>query len=281
MFCQPELLKKNIQQLLDRKNASVGISVSNFENGDTLNINGNRHFPMQSVFKLHIALAVLDQVDKGKFTLEQPVFIKKSDLLPATWSPLRDQYPEGNVEISLGELLSYMVSKSDNNACDILIHQLGGTHVVNDYIHEIGIRELSIQATEKEMAEAWEIQFNNWTTPIAITELLKKVYEGTILKSQSLDFLNRILTETTTGPNRIKGQLPPGTLVAHKTGTSGTNKAGITAAINDIGIIQLPDKTKVALSVFICNSSETLETNEKIIADIAKLVWNYFVKGKE
>jgi beta-lactamase class A len=174
-----------------------------------------------------------------------------------------------------------MVSKSDNNACDILIHQLGGTHVVNDYIHEIGIRELSIQATEKEMAEAWEIQFNNWTTPIAITELLKKVYEGTILKSQSLDFLNRILTETTTGPNRIKGQLPPGTLVAHKTGTSGTNKAGITAAINDIGIIQLPDKTKVALSVFICNSSETLETNEKIIADIAKLVWNYFVKGKE
>ena len=84
------------------------------------------------------------------------------------------------------------------------------------------------------------------------------------------------MTETSTGPKRIKGQLPPGTLVAHKTGTSATNEKGITAAVNDIGIVTLPNGTHFVISVFVSNSKENDETNEKIIADITKLAWDYF-----
>src|SRR6476646_7238470 len=77
-----ERLRKEIQQIIASKNATVGISIKNIEDKDTLSINGNSMMPMMSVFKFHIALAVLDQVDKGKLKLNQKFFIKKEDLLP-------------------------------------------------------------------------------------------------------------------------------------------------------------------------------------------------------
>lgn len=86
------------------------------------------------------------------------------------------------------------------------------------------------------------------------------------------------MIETSTCPQRIKGQLPQNVVVAHKTGTSDTNKEGVTAAINDIGIIKLPNGNSFAICVFVSNSSETMETNEKIIADIAKFAADYFSK---
>jgi beta-lactamase class A/beta-lactamase class A VEB len=62
------------------------------------------------------------------------------------------------------------------------------------------------------------------------------------------------MKETETGKNRLKGQLPRGTIVAHKTGTSGTNKTtGITAAVNDIGIVFLPNGGHFFISVFANN----------------------------
>ena len=80
----------------------------------------------------------------------------------------------------------------------------------------------------------------------------------------------------TIGAGRLKGQLPQQTVVAHKTGSSGANKEGITAAVNDIGIVFLPDGQHYFISVLITNSREDAETNEKIISDISKLAWDYF-----
>ena len=85
------------------------------------------------------------------------------------------------------------------------------------------------------------------------------------------------MRENETGKNRLKGQLPEGTVVAHKTGSSGTNKTtGITAAVNDIGIVFLPNGEHFFISVFVSNSKEDFDTNEKIIADISKAAWDYF-----
>ena len=86
------------------------------------------------------------------------------------------------------------------------------------------------------------------------------------------------MLETTSGKNRIKGQLPRGTLVAHKTGTSDTNEKGVTAAINDIGIVTLPNGKHFAISILVSNSKEKYETNEKIISGISKLAWDYFIQ---
>ena len=85
------------------------------------------------------------------------------------------------------------------------------------------------------------------------------------------------MTETTTGKKRIKGQLPESTIVAHKTGTSGTNEKGISAAVNDIGIVTLANGKHFIITIFVSNSYENEEINEKIISDISKLTWDYFM----
>lgn len=278
---QIDSLKHKIEQIIVTKDAVVGVSIFGIENKDSLSINGNERFPMQSVFKLHIALAVLDQVDRGKLNLNQEIFISKKELLPNTWSPIRDKYPNGNIKLTLAEIIKYTVAISDNNGCDILLKLIGGPEEVEKYIYGLGIKNISITYNEEEMHKDWDAQFSNWTTPTAATELLVAFYTKNILSKSSFNFLLKTMIETSTGKNRIKAQLPEGTTVAHKTGSSGKNEEGITGASNDIGVVALPNGNHFAISVFITNSKEREEINEKIISDISKLSWDYFVSHQE
>jgi beta-lactamase class A len=280
VYSQIENLQSKIDQIAKSKKANVGFALLGIEDADSLALNGQSHYPMQSVFKFHLALDVLDKVDKGKLKLDQDIFIKKDDLASDTWSPLRDKHPNGNVNLKLSKIISYTVSQSDNNGCDILFKLVGGTDSVNHFIHKLGINEVSIVANEEQMHKGWDVQFKNWTTPLASAQLLKKFYQKKVISESSTKFLLKILLETTTGLNRIKGQLPQGTEVAHKTGSSGSNDQGITAAFNDIGIVTLPNGKHYAIAVFITDSKEDDEVNAEIIALLSKAVWDYLIIRK-
>ena len=125
----------------------------------------------------------------------------------------------------------------------------------------------------------FDLQFKNWTTPKAANQTLASFYDNKqkLLSKKSYDFIWKLMKNTQTGPKRLKGQLPKNTVVAQKTGTSGANKEGLTAAANDIGIVFLPNGTHFFISIFVSNSTENADTNEKIIADISKTTWDYFV----
>lgn len=274
-------LESKINDLLKSMRATVGVAIQGIENNESLEINGEKHFPMQSVFKFHIALAVLNKVDNGELKLDQEVFISKSELLPNTWSPIREKYSDGDVKLTLAEILKYTVALSDNNGCDILLRMIEGPKEVEKYIHHLGIKVFAISFNEEEMHKDWNAQFSNWTKPKAATDLLVLFYTKKVLSDSSYKFLLKTMIETSTGRNKIKGQLPEGTIVAHKTGSSRKNSAGITAAENDMGIVTLPDGNHFAISVFVTNSKENDETNEKIISDIAKTAWDYFTNNKQ
>jgi beta-lactamase class A len=277
-FGQTDPLRQKITLLLKDKQATVGVAVYGLESKDTLSIHNTIHYPMLSVFKFHLALAVLHEVDKGKLALNQKIPVKKKDLLPDTWSPIREKYPEGNIKLTLAEIIRYTVAESDNNGCDILLRLIGGPATVNDYIHNIGIRDVAIEVNEAEMHTTWDVQFRNWTTPRAAVDLLRLFYEGKTVSPKSQDFLWKVMLATSTGKDRIRGQIPPETPVAHKTGSSFTNEKGLSAATNDIGIITLPNGKHFAIAVFVSNSMESNETNERIIADITKAAWDFFYK---
>lgn len=272
-------LRTKIEQIVSDKNALVGVSIIGNKGKDTLSLHGDRRFPMQSVFKFHIALAVLSEVDKGKLSLDQNIEIGKDELLPEDfWSPLRDENPDGGT-FTIGRLIQYAVSHSDNTACDVLIRLIGTPKTVEEYFKQNGIQDIQITFNEQDMQAKWENMFQNWTTPKAASETLKMFYENKndLLSKSSYDFFWKTNMETTTGKNRIKGQLPEGTIVAHKTGWSGTNKeTGITAAVNNIGIVFLPNGEYFIISAFVSESKESFDTNEKIIADIAKATYDFY-----
>jgi beta-lactamase class A len=270
-------LRQKIKQIISTKNAVVGVSIIGNNGKDTLSINGERHFPLQSVFKFHIALAVLSQIDKRKFSFAQEIKIDKKDLLPNLYSPLRDEYPNG-ATLAISKILEYTVSKSDNVGCDVLLKLIGGPQAVEEFLIKNNFKNVSIKINEEVQQNNWDLQFQNWTTPKAASEILASFYYNNkkLLSKKSYDFIWKLMKETETGEHRLRGGLPKKTIVAHKTGSSGTNKEGLTAAVNDIGIVFLPNGQHFFISVFVTASKENADTNEKIIADISKETWNYF-----
>lgn len=278
-YAQSNKLKSEIERLIRDKKATVGVSILANNCKDTININENFHYPMQSVFKFPIALVVLSEIDRGNFRLDQNIKISPEELLPDTWSPIRKKYPDGTT-ISLAEIIRYTIAESDNNGCDILLQLIGGTAAVEKFLSGHQIIDISVKVNEREMHQRRELQFHNWATPVALTQLLMKFYgpnDKSILSKESFDFLWKVMSHTATGTNRLKGQLPKGTVIAHKTGTSGPDK-NTSAAIHDIGIIILPTGEPVFISVLISDSLEDFHTNEKIISDISKIVWKHYTK---
>jgi len=277
-----DALRQKIEQIVSTKKAVVGVSIFGNNGKDEISINGEKHFPLQSVFKFHIGLFMLSEIDKSNFSLDQKIEIPKKDLLPDLYSPIRDKYPEG-VTLTISEILEYTVSASDNVGCEVLLRLLGGPSAVENYFVKNKFKDVAIKFNEEQQQANWDLQFQNWTTPKAANKVLKAFYNNKkkLLSQKSYDFIWKVMRETGTGKNRLKGQLPENTVVAHKTGSSGVNKtSGITAAVNDIGIVFLPNGQHFFISVFVTDSKEDAATNEKIIADIAKLTWDYFNKDK-
>jgi beta-lactamase class A len=85
------------------------------------------------------------------------------------------------------------------------------------------------------------------------------------------------MTETPTGLKRLKGLLPEGTVVVHKTGTSSTVN-GVTAATNDVGLVTLPNGHHLAIAVFVSDAKADMATREAAIAKISRAVWDEWSK---
>jgi beta-lactamase class A len=275
VLAQPnKTLADSINNLAIPAKGHVGTYLLDFEAGDSCMTNGTDHFPMLSVFKFPLALYVLDQVDKGKLSLETSIDIQKSEWQKLN-SPLLNKYPQEHISLTIREILKATVSSSDNAGCDLLFRLVGGTTVVDSYIHGLGIKDINIAYTEMQMASDWDKQYRNWSTPPAMGHLLYLFYTERLLSRPSNDLLRQFMTESTS-PRRIQGKLPAGTAVAHKTGTSNTNAAGITAATNDVGFVTLPNGHHLIIVVYVADAKADDATRLSVISDIGLTAFTHY-----
>lgn len=270
---QSKSIENQISDFLKGKKATVGVAVLS-DKGDIIQYNNHVHFPLFSVFKFHVALAVLDKMDKQNVSLDSMMHVKASQLHPNTYSPLKQKYPDQDLDISLKELLQYNISLSDNNACDILIEYVGGAKLVNDYIKKLGIHDFNISETEVNMHIDTKSAYLNWSTPSEMVRLLKIADERRLFNPSYKDFLWQTMIETSTGSNKLKGMLPSDIVVGHKTGSSDRTPEGMKIGDNDAGFILLPDGRKYYIAVFVMDSYETDEANAAIIAHISKMIYD-------
>jgi len=267
-------IEKQLDLIAAEAKGRVGVSAVIIESDETIATrNAHDHFPMQSVYKLPISMAVMKQVDEGKLRLDQKVRIGKNDYVPRlAYSPIRDQFPDGT-ELTVDELVQFALKQSDGTASDVLMKLAGGSAAVQKYLTDLPVTEITVLNTEKELAQDWQAQYRNYATPDAAVLLLRALFGQRGLSAASQGLLMKYMTDSTPGAKRLKGLLPAGTIVAHKTGTSGT-KNGITAATNDIGLINLPGGKHLAIAVFVSDSPADDATRDQIIAKIAKLAWD-------
>jgi beta-lactamase class A len=249
----------------------------------TLNcdLDPHAHPPMQSVFKFPLAITALHLVEQRTLSLDQPVrFLPSDRILPHTHSPLQDKYPQGNVDIPLRELLQLSIVESDNVATDIVLRLVGGPSAVTRYVNSIGITGFHLEDGEDGLARELAAQYRNWFEPAAAVQLLRRISDNSLLTPEHTQALLDWMKNSPSGLHRIKGNLPAATIVMHKTGTSGT-RGGVTFATNDIGLVTLPDGRRLAIAVFVTDSSADDDTRDAVIAGIAKAAYDQSVRANK
>lgn len=288
-----------------RRSAGIaGVTAVHVERGTRLSVRGGEAFPSASTFKLPVALAVLARVDSGRMALADSVGLAPSDFRIGP-SQIADSVGAAGGRTTVGRLIQSMMIYSDNTATDRLTRMLGGPAVVDAHLRSRGIRGVRVDRTEGEVhweyggvrdvppAAAWSRdEFNrrlaavpaaekeaaherffadprDTSSPDGVAALLVQLQRGDGISAASRDFVLRAMAASPTGAERIRAGVPAGTPVADKTGTIGRST-------NDVGIITLPDGSHVALAVFIRQSTRDNAGEEKVIAEIARAVYNRF-----
>ena len=289
-----DALLERIASLADSMDARCGVAVI-FGDGDTLSYTGGHFwidgsasgrfpmaaspgecFPMASVFKFHQALAVCDRLMRSGVSLDTEVSVGKADLAENTWSPLRDEYPYGG-RFTYGELLAYTLQQSDNNACDFLFRTVCDVSRTDSYIRSLGIDDFAIACDEETMHDDLSACYSNWTTPLAAAALLDKFYSVRD-SSEYTGYVWKLMSDCCTGQNRIPGHISGKvSQIAHKTGTGDIDADDRIMAVNDIGVVLLPDGRHYSIAVFVSDAAAGMEECEEFIAKVSEAVYEYAV----
>jgi beta-lactamase class A len=264
----PAGLEARLAAIAARSNGQVGIAVTHVESGQSLAINADQPLAAFSVMKLPVAVAVLAEVEAGRLALTKTLHITRADVTPGGHGNTQ-RWADVPQDLSVQQLLDLSLVFSDNTSSDKLMGLLGGPAGVMRKLTALKLDGLDVRGTyhTKDPAKV------NRASAAGIARLLTRLSAGQLLARPQRDLLLDFLTRSPTGARRLRGQLPPGTRVADKTGTGGD--AGGT---NDVGIIDLPaGKGHLAAAVLI-NGAKKLTTaqQEDLIAEIARTCYDAF-----
>jgi beta-lactamase class A len=287
---------------------AVGVAARHLETGRGVIFNAGEFFPTASTVKVAVAAKILDMADKGQISLTAPIPLEQSELAPD--GPLGDIRWRPGLSYSASDLLELMITTSDNTSTDVLYRVAGGPAAVHAWLQSLGlqgirpsryIRELlrdvlSIpepasptmsladqfrRMSPKQSAErrakayrenpAYDADLRDQASPNAMLGLLCKIWLAEGISSSARSTVLSMMERCTTGPKRIRGRLPAGTIVADKTGT-------LAGSVNDVGYITLPGgKGHIAIVVFVKGSEAPSNIRETVIADISRLLYDYFL----
>jgi beta-lactamase class A len=299
-------LEREMARLAKVSGGIVGVTAIHLETGRRVSMNGTDRFPMASTFKVPIAVQLLTRVDKGELKLDQMIDIKQSDLHPGSGT-LADLFNKGGLALSVRNLMELMLLISDNSATDVVLRTAGGAEAVTARMRALGIEGINVSRSTAQLIAEWigvsnlppedqwqpslfrslfaavkpeeqkaaakrfESDPRDTSTPESMAALLQRIYRKDILKVESAELLLDIMRRCRTGEARLRGLLPQGTEIAHKTGTIG-------GTTNDVGIITLPDNAgHVVIAAFVKSSEKDVTARERAIAEIARAVHDFFL----
>lgn len=234
--------------------------------------------PMQSVYKLPIAVAVLHAVETGRLSLSQTLhFVPSALIAPTGYSPLRDQHPHGAVTLTVEDLLRRTIVDSDNVTSDVLLRAIGGPSAAENYLDSIALYGIRIRDYEGDEDRNEQLQYRNVGEARSLVSLLVRLAGPSPISPADTRLLLGWMADSHTGDQRLGALLPPGTVVADKTGTAGQNRPTMNAT-NDVGLITLPGGHHLAIAVLITDSSAPYAVRQRVIAEIGRAIYNAAVK---
>ncbi len=230
---------------------TIGIAIKNLRTGETGSHNANRVFEAASLYKLGVMLALFEAVEAGDVDLDSPITIPEWAVNASDWSV----YYAGDVVVGW-EALDAMITLSDNPTALVFMQMLGVDRIN---------RVLEAYGLESTHVDWWEPT----TTPADVMKLLELMEAGRAVSPAASARMRATLLRQR-DDRRIPAGLPPGTPVAHKTGT-------LPGVAHDAGIIYLP-AGPVVLVAMTEDLSDYL-AGEAAISELARLVAEHFASG--
>jgi len=289
---------ETLEQIADRAQPGIlGVAVCDLSTGVIEGVNLDHKFPLQSVFKLFLAAALLDKVDAGQLSLDKTVVIKHSEVRDGS-GPVADT---GGGTFTVRQLMRAALINSDNTAADALLPLVDGPMGVTIWLRQHQIDGIEVDRDERTLArenngipaslspgensdalrpkipaDAQKAAFQaalaeerDTATPRGAIDFLVALQKGQLISPQSTHLLLTWMKQAVTGEERLKAGFPRKTSLAHKTGT-GPIRYGLALAINDVGIATLPDGRTLAIVTFLTAAPGTDETRDALLAACAR-----------
>ncbi len=265
-----------IERYIGTTDAWIGVAVIT-DRGDTISVNNDEVFEMNSVMKLYQAIAVMGAMERDGTDPDTVLHVERNTLEPRTYTPMLEVYADGDFDIAASEVMRYSLQESDNNACDILFDHFISPHQADTYLKSAGIEGFTIGADERLIFADHALSADNLTYPLTAAEVIDRLFTGGLLGEPYQTKLTEMLTGCRTGMNHIAGGLPgKGVTIGHKTGTGFPAADGMPSGINDVAYVALPDGGSYSIAVFVGESDRDMAATEQLIADISEIVYRWY-----
>ncbi len=304
------LLAAEFARLEPLSGGAMGVAAVHVETGRAAYLNPREPFPMASAYKVAIAVRLLQRVERGEITLADMVTLEPGHLAPGSGEISR-LFDDPGVSLSILNLLELMLLISDNTATDLCLEKAGGGAAVTACMAELGVTGLRVDRSttqliadlvgikelpphaersrakfdelvaaldennQEDAAYRFEQDPRDTATPAGMAKLLELIWTDKALSPENCARLRDIMMRCETGATRLKGRLPEGTAVAHKTGTIG-------GSTNDVGVVTLPGNAGHVIVVgFVKDSGHDIPERERAIAEIARAAYDYFLFNRQ
>ena len=301
----PSGLQDELAKIAAGFDGKVGIGVTKVGCGWVAGARLDEYFPQQSVSKLWVSLTVLDAIDAGQMKLDQDITIRPHDLTlfnqPLQWAVLE----KGSLTLPVERLMRDALSFSDNTANDRLLWTVGGPGKVRATLQDKGIEGIRFGPGERLLQSA--VAGLEWTqdlsvghtfeqtrarlpddvrqaaleryiadpmdgaTPTGMVKALAGIASGQLLSPQGTAVMMGILSKTHSGPRRLKGGVPAGWKIYHKTGT-GQEFGRLATGYNDVGVLEAPDGSLYALAAMVKETRQPIPVRMEMMQSVTRAI---------
>lgn len=232
----PEAARSEVERLIRASGAEVAVAARTLDGGEALLIRPDDSFHAASTMKVPVMIELFAQADEGRLRLDDPLPVRNQfasivDGSPYSLDPAEDSDPEVyravGGRLALRQLCEAMITASSNLAANLLIEKLGVENV-RRRVRALGADGMNVLRGVED-GKAFRAGLVNTTTARGLLVLLEAIATGKAAGPEASREMVEILKRQRFGA-AIPAGLPPGTPVAHKTGT-------ITKIHHDAGIV--------------------------------------------
>lgn len=267
-----QALEQKIRQMAAASGGTVAVAFEDLMTGDQLLINEKVVMHAASTMKTSVMIEVFKQAELGKLNLSDSILVKNEfrsiiDGSRFTLSRISDSdssvYRHIGGKLPIRDLVVQMITRSSNLATNLLVELVGVENIMAT-MKSIGANRIQILRGVED-PKAFERGLNNTTDAYDMLLVMKAIAKKQVVSENACNEMLSILLDQKLN-RKIPALLPPGTKVAHKTGS-------ITGIDHDAAIVYKSDDHPYVL-VILTKDINSHTRAEKLIAQISKLIYD-------